>query len=411
MGETELLREDHRAIRAALSETGDAFAVGIRQVALMRERYGELRQAVARHLRAEEDALAPWWPALSCREQSDVTATHHRQQDQLQAVQAKLANLNQDVEAAWSELIGLIEGVRHDMRSEEVALFPAVERLDEEPGRAVTPSPRPEVRRALAEDRGRRRRRRAWWVSTLLVSGVILAGSILMPSVADREGFAPVWESFSAAAIGPVPTGHPVALVARLTVESRGRLMPLSGFASDTLSFITGASPRNHEQAVWIVLAIMADPAPWKDRELVWVPPGPLRRMLDMPPGATHRSCRQLAAWSSFAEADQEQLDRLLQPGGRLTPAEREWLVVHQRFLGLQSLLEQEVRLVPSPGDRPERRLPILRPDGYPFETQISIKRAWSALLDAVRSGEPARTIEAARRLSGILRNCQARRA
>lgn len=411
MGKTEVLREDHRAIRAALSEAGDAFAVGIRQVAVMRERYRELQQAMVRHLKAEEDALVPWWSGLSSCEQSDVMVTHHRQEDQLQAVQAKLESLNQDAEAAWSKLIGLIEGVRQDMRSEESALFPAVDRLDETPARlgdASKPMPRPEVRRALAEDRHPRRGQRAWWVSTLLVAGVIITGIILVPLGGNREEAAPAWKSFSANAIGPVPAGHQVAMVAGLTVEYRGRLMPMSRWAHGTLSFITAATPKEREEAMWVILAIMADPAQWEGRELVWVPPG-LRGTLGMAPGATHRSYRQLAAGNSFAQATPEQLERLLALGG-LTPTEHEWILIHQRFLSLQCLLEQEMRVVPFPDGRVGRRLPVLRPEGYPFETQIVIKRAWSALLDAVRVGEPARTLEAAQRLSRILRNCQAPR-
>lgn len=200
-----------------------------------------------------------------------------------------------------------------------------------------------------------------------------------------------------------------MAMAARLTVEYRGRIMPMSKLAREALAMITAASPQDADEAVWVVLAIMADPARWQDRELVWVPPGPLRRRLGVAPGATHQSYRQLAAWSSFAQADQESLDRLLQSAGDLTPMEREWLLLHQRFVTLRLLLEQDVCLVPFPGGRVEHRLPILNPEGYAFEIQIGIKRAWSALLDAVRSGEPAQTREAARKLSGLLRHCEVR--
>jgi hypothetical protein len=84
-------------------------------------------------------------------------------------------------------------------------------------------------------------------------------------------------------------------------------------------------------------------------------------------------------------------------------------LLLYERYLALQTLLEQELCLIP-PAPRGTRGawMPILRPTGYPTDSQIRVKRLWSELLAAARRGEPVAVVEKSRQLSEMLRAFQA---
>ncbi len=195
------------------------------------------------------------------------------------------------------------------------------------------------------------------------------------------------------------------AQVRRLAIQHNGRTKPFDSFARQTLKSITGSPSIKGQDSVVTVLSIIAYPDAWQDEPLVEVPFRPLRAKLGMEPRQAHISYNDLVA--------SRKLMRLLPPivqkqqqDEKLTMLEQETMDAFERFVALSNLLQQKLPFVPAASGDPVHAVwsTIVEPEGYSPEQQQALRGAWTAFLDAVRSGSDATMSTAAQSLSAALR-------
>lgn len=230
----------------------------------------------------------------------------------------------------------------------------------------------------------------AWLISVVLIALLFAAPAVQMPDpVLHRPG--------------PVVPEQPWASMSGLKLRTEaGRTMTLEQFASSQLAFITGAPAWQGEAPVLTLLSVMAEPMVWRSREALLIPSDDLRALLGLPAGATHVSYDALM--------QPQMLERLLLPmvrraslGQKLSAEERDAFLLYARAAALQQLFAQEVSLVPPRAGRDGAWHPVLQPDQLTAEQQVGLKRAWSAMLSAVRRGERAAIASSSDRLAGVI--------
>ena len=166
-------------------------------------------------------------------------------------------------------------------------------------------------------------------------------------------------------------------------------------------STVSGAPTHSDDDAVAVVMSIMADPGSWKARPLLPVRSVELRQALGLTPEtermARSRTFRTL--WRTVAQKRRH--------GARPCRLERDAWNLRERLVVFQMIADQELRLVPAPR-RGAPRLPILRPDPYFWQDQIEIKRIWSALILAVRSGDATKIDLAGKHFARVIHELDA---
>ena len=200
-----------------------------------------------------------------------------------------------------------------------------------------------------------------------------------------------------------LPTEH-LRTVRELVIQHRGRHKPLDSFARETLEQITGAAQVDREDPVATVLSIMAEPERWQAAPFLSVPFRPLRERLGMDLKAPRISYNDLVASRKLmrmlpAIVEKQQRDE------KLTMLEQETMDAFERFTSLSALLEQRLDLVPpAPETGDVVWGSILQAPGVPDERQAAFRTAWTAVIDAVRTGQGGRLDASARKLIALLR-------
>ena len=404
---TECLRRDHETIRSTCAELEESVGTAKREVRVLHDHYGELTGILHGHQRREEAVLSSCRNSLDDDVQELAASTHERQQRHLEATGAQVELARESVETAAVQLADLIQEIDRDMRKEEAAVFPTVEHVAGPglPGGRQRPV-------APAINGAGVRGHRPWWTVSILSLGAAAAVFLIRAPAADDHRPPALLDflQLRASAEAPIPSSarRRFIIAQHVMIQSHGRLMAFGRFAQEAVERITGTGTWSTEEATQIVLSIMAEPLQWEDREIIRVSSEPLRGMLLMDPAAMFISSLHLRASNVFLRAIPEILKKQRRHVS-LTSLERETLLVHERFLILQALLEQEVYLVPPASEEATPQwLPILRPDGYPSDIQRVIKRMWSTLLGAVRQGESSRVMEASQQLSNLLQRLEA---
>jgi cytochrome c-type biogenesis protein CcsB len=194
--------------------------------------------------------------------------------------------------------------------------------------------------------------------------------------------------------------------IRHLAIQHNGREKPFDSFAWEVLERLTGSPHLGQEDPVETVLAILASPEQWQGKPLIAVPFGPVREALGMDPKATHVSLDELVATRKLMRMLPPIRDKL-ERDEKLSMQEQETWDVFERFVLLNTLLEQELYLVPSASRTDPAWLPILRPAGYAEEQQAALRNAWTALLTAIRDGQRETLDRAAQQAASLLQGLQ----
>jgi hypothetical protein len=200
---------------------------------------------------------------------------------------------------------------------------------------------------------------------------------------------------------GHAPPAECLNAMRQLTIQYHGRLQPFEVFARDILAFASGHAQTGREDPVQTVLSMIAEADEWRERPLIAVAPS-VRVLLGLQPGATTASWSEVMNSTEFLRRAQSIAHRKAH-GRRLNPADRETVEVYERFVALNDLFEQELYLVPPPAPGRPHWLPILRPNGYDWMQQISMKKVWSEFLTAVSSRRSERIEAAGKQLVTLL--------
>lgn len=203
-----------------------------------------------------------------------------------------------------------------------------------------------------------------------------------------------------------VGSATPIDPLRPVRIYDQGSIKSLEQFSKETLRFITGAPRVGRMDAVEAVLAMTAQPEIWAQEPLIHLPKGDIRTVLGFGPATALASLAQVKRTPLLAELAPVILERA-QRGDRLTRLEQDMLAVARRTWRLDGLLEQELQLVP-PSQKGLEWLPILQPEGYDWGQQLSLKRRWSLVLQAVRMDQPERLRVDSQRLAWMLGNLSA---
>lgn len=177
-----------------------------------------------------------------------------------------------------------------------------------------------------------------------------------------------------------------------LAIQYDRRVVTFAEFARQMIEEISG-QPRLDRREPWeVVLSMLAEPDEWQDVPCIAVRSERVRSRLGLRPEERLVSRGRLARDPQLSEL-------LTEP-----EPDRELRGLAHRCALLDSLLEQEVRLVPPP-DGGDQWRPILRPDGYPPDQQVAVKRLWASVLAAVRDDRPERYEWTVRQLATVLTN------
>lgn len=198
----------------------------------------------------------------------------------------------------------------------------------------------------------------------------------------------------------------PVDPLRPVWIYDQGSIKSLEQFAKETVRFITGSPQVGRMDPVETVLAMTAQPEVWAQEPLISIPKGPVRAALGLGPQVSVASLAQLKGMPLLAEFAPAIVERA-QRGERLSRLEQDVLSVARRSWRLDSLLEQQLQLVP-PAQKGREWLPILQPEGYDWGLQLSLKRRWSSVLQAVRMDQPERLRLDSQRLAWMLANLKA---
>lgn len=187
-----------------------------------------------------------------------------------------------------------------------------------------------------------------------------------------------------------------------MAIQHNGRVKPLDSFAWEVLDRLTGDPRWGGRPPVETVLFLVSDPASGQEAELLSVPFIPLREALGLGPKTTRVSYSRLMA--------DRRLMRMLpaivqkqQNDEKLTMLENEAMELYDRFVLVTGLFQQELNLVPPPGEG-NVWAPIADPQGYPAGEQQALQSDWANLLAALQAGEPAAIESASRQLAQRLR-------
>lgn len=156
----------------------------------------------------------------------------------------------------------------------------------------------------------------------------------------------------------PAAAGSDLDALRSIAIQDGGRVKPLDTFARETARKITGArafgaeSVRGLEPVEWVV-AMLANPARWKDEPIVRVTHAGLRQAVELPPGKDHFSFNELVGHEPFLKAAEKIHERLRQDAeAKLDPIEREIVTLYENLSLMAAIFSGEgFRIVPVPGD------------------------------------------------------------
>ena len=251
------------------------------------------------------------------------------------------------------------------------------------------------------------RRRRFSRVLGLAVLAVV-AGVLWFPAVGNHEDRPAV--PVSAAGLPqarPSDAAWPadaLGALRRLNIQFNGRAASMEDFSRQRLSFISGAQRLGSHDSVQTVFSMIAEPQRWREAPVILVESPGVRAMLGVERGTLRASWGQLMARNRLPRRVLA-VARMQAHRRPLTGDERELLVVSARAMQLEDLFNQHLHLVSPAAGGAQIWTPILDPDDYPVEQQIGVKRSWSALLAAMRDGDPGTITGASRRLRVLLHN------
>ena len=197
----------------------------------------------------------------------------------------------------------------------------------------------------------------------------------------------------------------PFRAVRRLTIEHHGRLVSFDAFCRQIWWTMSGSPVRPGDDVVAVVMSIMADPVSWKTRPLLPVRSMELRQALGLRPETELISCDALSKNRTFRTLRRTVARKRRR--GTLSHLDRELWNLRGRLTAFQMMTDQELRLVPAPS-RGAERLPVLRPDAYFWQEQIEIKRIWSALILAIRSGDTTEIDLAGKHFARVIQDLEA---
>jgi hypothetical protein len=205
----------------------------------------------------------------------------------------------------------------------------------------------------------------------------------------------------TAALVGAMPN-QGMREIRELLIQHEAHVEPFAQFADDMVRQISDQDRIAGQDPVETVLSMMAEPERWEYYPCVAVPAS-LRGRLGLPP-KEERASRRLVHQHTWLAAQVAVARARAAAGRRLSRQQRDVTILMRRCDALDALIGQEVMVVPAPGQRAEW-LPVLRPDGYPPEQQIAIKRLWAGLLQAVRLRQTEQETVMTRRLLLALEN------
>ena len=214
-------------------------------------------------------------------------------------------------------------------------------------------------------------------------------------------GFGLLWLGPSAHAAVPQDM---LDIIRRLPVQHQGRIKPFDSFAWETLQSITGAPRWGRQDPVETVVLIMSDPDNWQEEPLVSVPFHPLQQALGLGPNVSRVSYNELVSTRKLMRM----LPAIVQKQQReekLSMLEQETMDAFERFAALSSLFEEKLHLVPPASSTEQVWTTMAEAAGYPPERQQAFRSAWASLTTAIRAGQSAASVSAAKQLAQLLQS------
>ncbi len=154
----------------------------------------------------------------------------------------------------------------------------------------------------------------------------------------------------------PLLAGPEIEPFRRIAIQDGGRTKPLDSFARDLAKRVQGARPfgldrvEGLEPAEW-VLAMLAQPADWRDRPIIKVTHAGLRDAAGLPAGRDRFSLNELTSHEGLRKAFaavQAKSDR----DEELDPVDREVGALYETMATMTGVMSGEaLRVVPHPGD------------------------------------------------------------
>jgi cytochrome c-type biogenesis protein CcsB len=187
-----------------------------------------------------------------------------------------------------------------------------------------------------------------------------------------------------------------------IAVQDGGRTKPLDTFARETARRVTGARAFGFETVAgldpveWLV-AMMADPAKWREERFIRVTHAGLREAAALPPGkdSAHPdaySFRELAQNEGFLKAADKVHEKLrLDREAKLDPIEREISTLYDTLSTVAAIFSGEaLKMVPHPTDATASWFSIADLDKIEAAPVQRIKTLTAALVIAYKDGDRA---------------------
>jgi ABC-type transport system involved in cytochrome c biogenesis permease subunit len=187
-----------------------------------------------------------------------------------------------------------------------------------------------------------------------------------------------------------------------IAVQDGGRTKPLDTFARETARRVTGARAFGFETVAgldpveWVV-AMMADPAKWREERFIRVTHAGLRQAASLPPGKDPAhpdaySFRELAQNESFLKAADKVHEKLrLDREAKLDPIEREISTLYDTLSTVAAIFSGEaLKMVPHPTDPTAAWFSIADLDKIEAAPVQRIKSLTAALVVAYKDGDRA---------------------
>jgi cytochrome c-type biogenesis protein CcsB len=184
-----------------------------------------------------------------------------------------------------------------------------------------------------------------------------------------------------------LPAGPELEPLRGIAIQDGGRSKPLDTFARETARRLTGAKPFGFERVKGLeptewVLAMLADPARWREERIVRVTHAGLRQAAGLPAEQDRYSFQELASHAGFIGAVEKVHAKLrADREARLDPVERELADLYDSLSIMAGVFSGEtLRVVPHPSDP---------------------RASWFSLADLEESGVPQ--VQRLRALTGSL--------
>jgi len=207
----------------------------------------------------------------------------------------------------------------------------------------------------------------------------------------------------------PLRAGPELGPLRTIAIQDGGRLKPLDTFARETARRVSGAVPFTGGESVrgldpmeWL-LAMMADPARWRQEPIVKVSHAGVRASAGLPPKADQRySFAELTTHAGFLAAADKVHEKLRQDReAKLDPVEREVSSLYDTLAVMAGIFSGEaLRIVPHPTDKNGAWFSLADLDNVAQPPIQRIKTLTAALIAAYQSDDRASLGAAASALS-----------